>query len=151
MLNDIIKYILESAAALILVSGFSLLVFTRCRKKRPGSSIFCRFSPAGGPFIAFDDPKRYKGRNLWWMSFQKIESRKAIHEPFGTPPKYKIGDIVILIQKPGRLRKVLDVRWHAYRYRWVYIIDTSASDKGLLFEPYWFADKLRNAIDRNEP
>jgi len=29
-----------------------------------------------------------------------------------------------------------------HRYQWVYIVETSASDNELFFEPYWFEDKF---------
>lgn len=91
------------------------------------------------------DSKQVKKPNSWWMSFPEIESRKLISEPFGDPPTFKVNEMVKLIQKPERTRKVLKVEWHGHRYQWVYIIETSASDKKSYFEPYWFEDKLKLA------
>ena len=82
---------------------------------------------------------------MWWMSFPKIESRKCIPIPFGSSPEYVVGDPVRLVQKPGRVRKVLKVEWHGHRYQWVYVVETSTSDSGGVFEPYWFGDKLEQA------
>ena len=84
------------------------------------------------------------------MSFPKIESRKPVHEPFGDPPKYHAGDRVRLRQHRERIRSVLKVEWHAHRYQWVYIIETSTSDQGSYFEPYWFEDRLELVERRNE-
>lgn len=78
------------------------------------------------------------------MSYPKIESRKLIYKPFGDPPKYKVGDIIRFIEKPERARKILKIEWHSHRYRWVYIVETSASDLGI-FRPYWFDDKFELA------
>lgn len=93
-------------------------------------------------FFTFDDPKQFDGQDLWWMSFPKIESRKLIFEPFGEPAAFKVGDIIRLKHKPERSRKVLKVEWHMHRYQWVYVVETSANDKGWYFEPYWFEDKI---------
>ncbi len=90
-----------------------------------------------------DVPKRFKNPSLWWMSYPKIENRKLISEPFGDPPIFKVNEKVKLVQKPERTRKILKVEWHGHRYQWVYIIETSASDKKSYFEPYWFGDKLK--------
>ncbi len=88
------------------------------------------------------DLRQFKGRNIWWMSFPHIESRPLIVQPFGAPPRYNIGDVVRFKEKPKRLRKVLKIEWHSHRYQWVYIVETSASDGGRYFEPYWFEEKL---------
>ncbi len=93
-------------------------------------------------FYRFDDVRQYEGRDIWWMSFPKIESRKIITKPFGPPPKFKVNDKIRFREKPDRVRKMLKVEWHKHRYQWVYIVETSASDEGQFFEPYWFDDKL---------
>lgn len=94
-------------------------------------------------YYNFDDPRRFAGKNLWWMSFPKIESRELKSVPDGDPPAFDIGDRVILKEKPLRKRRILKIEWHYHRYQWVYIIETSASDLGGYFEPYWFEDKLK--------
>lgn len=86
--------------------------------------------------ITFDDPRKFEGHNIWWMSFPKIESRKPVMNPFGPPPRYKVGDKVKFIHRPERVREVLKVEWHMHRYQWVYIVETTASDSGKIFEPY---------------
>ena len=93
-------------------------------------------------FFTYDDPRRFRGHNRWWASFPKIESRRLIPEPFGPPPIYKIGDLVRLRLRPMLSRRVLKVEWHAHRYQWVYVIETSAMTKKCRIDPYWFADKL---------
>ncbi len=93
-------------------------------------------------FFTFDDPRQFEGQDLWWMSFPKIESRKLMLEPFGEPAKYKVGDVIRFKYKPERNRKILKVEWHMHRYQWVYIVETSATDSGWYFEPYWFEDKI---------
>jgi hypothetical protein len=88
--------------------------------------------------IKHEDLKEKK----WWMSFPEIESRIIKPEPYGPPPNYKVGDKIKLHQRPERIRKVLEIQWHMHRYQWVYIVETSASDSGSCFKPYWFEDKL---------
>lgn len=94
-------------------------------------------------FFIFDNPKLLEGHNLWWMSYPKIENRKIKPKPFGPPPKYSVGDkIRFTIKKRERTREILKVEWHSHRYEWVYVVETSATDLGKDFEPYWFEDKL---------
>ena len=93
--------------------------------------------------IRDDDPRQLEGQDLWWMSFPVIESRALIFKPFGPPPLYKVGDKIKLKgKKTERVRKILKIEWHMHRYKWVYIVETSATDLGKFFEPYWFVDKL---------
>ena len=80
------------------------------------------------------------------MSFPRIESRRIIIEPFGPPPLFQIGDVVILLDHPERKRRVLSIEWHSHRYQWVYEIETSCSDRGDSFVPYWFSDKLAKSL-----
>ena len=96
-------------------------------------------------FLTFDDPKRFDGKKTWWMSFPKIESRKMISQPFGESPIFSVGEKVVLCDRPERKRKILSVHWHRHRYQWVYVVETTCSDRGDNFKPYWFADKLIKA------
>jgi hypothetical protein len=93
-------------------------------------------------FFTFDDPRQFEGQDIWWMSYPKIGSRKIIDTPFGDAQKYKVGDVVRLNGKSERLRKILKIEWHMHRYKWVYIVETSATDEGWYFVPYWFEDKI---------
>ena len=97
-------------------------------------------------FYTFDDPRRFKGNNTWWMSFPKIESRELKVTPFGPKPSYSVGDVVCFKYKPERKRKILEVHWHNHRYLWVYVVETSCSDRGDYFKPYWFEDKLELVV-----
>ena len=91
------------------------------------------------------DTLRCAGHDRWWASFPAIESRKCRDVPFGPPPAHAVGDRVRLKARPARARSVLKVEWHRHRYQWVYVVETTASDLGWAFEPYWFADKLETA------
>ena len=94
-------------------------------------------------FYTFDNPRKFDGQKTWWMSFPRIESRKIKPEPFGPAAKFKVGDHVRFKEnKTKRNRKILKVEWHMHRYQWVYIIETSSTDRNHYFEPYWFEAKL---------
>lgn len=74
----------------------------------------------------------------WWLSYPKIESRKFKAKPDFAKPELDVGQYVLLAGKPDRPRKILETEWHAHRYEFVYIVETSAQ----YFKPYWFRDKL---------
>jgi hypothetical protein len=74
----------------------------------------------------------------WWMSYPKIESRKLKRNPLFAKPELEVGQYVFLTGKLDRPREILETEWHAHRYEFVYIVETSAQH----FKPYWFRDKL---------
>jgi hypothetical protein len=84
--------------------------------------------------------KELAGHNVapWWMSYPKIESRLFKSKPFSAKPELQVGQYVLLTGKPDKPRKIIATEWHAHRYEFVYIVETSAK----YFKPYWFRDKL---------
>lgn len=59
--------------------------------------------------------------------------------PPNAKPALEVGTQVLLKGKPDRTRRILESEWHAHRYEFVYIIETSAPDD---FKPYWFLGQL---------
>jgi hypothetical protein len=86
--------------------------------------------------------RQYRG---WWKYYPKPSKSKLVSEPFPhMRPAFQIGDFVRLKGKPEKVRKVLYIDWHGYRYEFVYIVETSAPaifSFGLT-SPYWFAPQL---------
>jgi len=63
-----------------------------------------------------------------------------ISEPLpGARPVFVEGDMVRLRGKPDKKRRVLAVEWHRHRYKFVYVVETSAPSG---FRPYWFGKQL---------
>lgn len=75
----------------------------------------------------------------WWKRYPEVRSGYLQDPRPNDIPDSRLlpGTPVRLCGKPDRARKVLTVQWHYYRYRYVYVIETSG---GTL--PYWFADQL---------
>jgi hypothetical protein len=86
-------------------------------------------------------PLRYPG---WWVQYPKPSCSKLIAEPLeNQSPVFQVGDLVRLKGKPERVRQVLVIEWHCHRYKFVYIVETSAPYPfGLYNSPYWFAPQL---------
>jgi hypothetical protein len=59
--------------------------------------------------------------------------------PDDARPSLDVGASVTLNGKPASIRRVLATEWHAHRYQFVYIVETSAPDN---FRPYWFLAQL---------
>jgi len=57
-------------------------------------------------------------------------------------PAYAIGTLVRLQGKPDRLRRIIEIQWHSYRWVYVYVVETSTSDRRRHFKPYWFQPQL---------
>lgn len=51
------------------------------------------------------------------------------------------GDLVRLVARPERVRRVLEVVWHWHRHEFVYVIETRRP----CTPAYWFAEQLDRA------
>ncbi|RYG72644.1 hypothetical protein EON80_03975 [bacterium] len=82
----------------------------------------------------------------WWRLYQTGSRTTGRWEPDpDKSPIFHVGDVVRLRGKPNKPRRVLSVRWHAFRYDYSYLIETSYSARfGALRDdlPYWFAPQL---------
>lgn len=78
--------------------------------------------------------------NPWWKHFPHTESRSPRDPTTVDQPALQAGDVVRLKLKPDIARRVIKVQWHAHRYEYVYVIETSARSP---FEPYWFLGQLK--------
>jgi hypothetical protein len=76
---------------------------------------------------------------LWWKRYPIVESRELKLQPRFAKPELAVGQYVLLIGKPDKVRKILEVRWHSHRHEFVYIVETSSQN---FFDPYWFRDQL---------
>ena len=83
---------------------------------------------------------QWKQRRPWWMFYahRGVRYPKPPRPEDRPEPRLHPGAQVRLRGKPMRVRRVLDVEWHAIRQQYVYIIETSAQR----FRPYWFAGQL---------
>lgn len=75
----------------------------------------------------------------WWKHFPRTESRRRRDPTPLDRPGLQPGEAVRLKRKPQLARRVIKVQWHAHRYEYVYVIETSARPP---FEPYWFLGQL---------
>jgi len=82
------------------------------------------------------------------MYYPRESRRYRSSGPDLPPPEIPIGWYVRLIDKPERIRKILDAEWHGHRYRYCYRIETSTTDAGEFCPAYWFEEQLE-PIDRN--
>ena len=57
-------------------------------------------------------------------------------------PILSVGTLVRLRGKPQRLRRIIEVQWHSIRWVYVYVVETSTSDRKRRFTPYWFLPQL---------
>lgn len=77
----------------------------------------------------------------WWRHFPRTgcshETLQIATGP-GQTPLFAPGDTVRLVGKPGRPRRVLEVRWHAYCHDFVYIVENSQHADCA----YWYAPQL---------
>lgn len=75
----------------------------------------------------------------WWKRYPDVNSRfpQELGHNDVADPRLAVGTPVRLCGKPDKVRNVLKTEWHRYRYRFVYIVETSGG-----YLPYWFADQL---------
>ena len=90
--------------------------------------------------MPWPDPFRKRPtESPWWRHFPRTESRTSRPMPDGAQPVLAVDSFITLNGKPERVRRVLAAKWHAHRYEFVYIVETSAPDH---FQPYWFFGQL---------
>lgn len=74
----------------------------------------------------------------WW---QQHDPRTG-PEPRSPGPAdraaFVVGDVVRLVARPQRSRKVLEVQWHRHRHCYAYVVETESGSS----VPYWFRAQL---------
>lgn len=78
----------------------------------------------------------------WWRLYP-AKSRTIGRKPVGARPDFREGQMVRLVRRPDRARRVLSVEWHPFMREFCYYVETSTSRAGAPCPAYWFAPQLQ--------